>query len=84
MSVGLSGRLVKYVDQGEEEERGKGHVQEIAEVRVGKCEGHRVVIGWEIYWLGVKVGDNDLGLDPSKHSEEVVQRVRAGGIKFVV
>lgn len=45
MSVDLLGRLVEYVDQGEGEKRGKGHVQEIAEVRVGKCEGHWVVIG---------------------------------------
>ena len=45
MSVGLLGRLVEEVDQGEEEERGEGHVEEIAEVRVGKCEGHWVVIG---------------------------------------
>lgn len=43
MSVGLLGRLVDDVDQGEEKDGEKGHVEEIAEVRVGKCEGHKAM-----------------------------------------
>jgi hypothetical protein len=44
LSVGLLGRLVEDKDQGEEEDGGQDHVEEFAEVRVGECDGHRVVI----------------------------------------